>query len=145
MPGDKSRANGAKGGRPKGAPDNPESPRVLKRAALRAKVLRSVEMSADATLEQIRRCGFYDIRRLFDGAGNLRPIKELSEAEAACIAGIDVVKRRDGDDVDTVLKVKLTDRGRYLEMAAKAHGLLKEKVEHSGGVSVLIGPTDADL
>ena len=84
---------------------------------------------------QVRR----DIRKLFDEHGNLKPIHQMTEEEASCIAGIDVVKRNltSGDGAtDTILKVKLEDRGRYVEMAAKHFGLLIERVEHSGGLSV---------
>ena len=129
-----ARLNGQRGGRPPGTQDGPTSQRTLARAALRAKLLRTAELSADATLEQIRRCGFYDIRRLFDPAGNLRQLHLLTEAEVACIAGIEVVKRNltsgDGQS-DVILKVKLVDRSRYVEMAAKHHALLTDKVELS--------------
>lgn len=122
-----------KGGRPEGSKDSPGAPRQLRKAAFRRKVLRHAELSADATLEQIRRLGFFDVRRLFDEHGRLRPITDLSEAEAACIAGIEVVTRKgkEGEEGDTIVKVKLADRGRYLELAAKSHGLLIDKHQHT--------------
>jgi phage terminase small subunit len=98
-----------------------------------------LELTAEATCEQIRRGMLYDIRALFDERGNFRPLHELSERDAAMIAGVDVVKRNvtSGDgQTDTVLKVRLVDRAKYVEMAAKHHGLLTEKIEHSGGLLV---------
>ena len=81
----------------------------------------------------------FDLRALFTPEGNFRPIHELTESEAAMIAGVDVVKRNitagDGQ-TDLVLKVRLVDRAKYVEMAAKHHGLLTEKIEHSGGLVV---------
>lgn len=107
--------------------------------ALREQLQRDLALTAQVSLEQIRRGALYDVRVLFDEAGNFKPMHELSEREAAMIAGIDVVKRNvaSGDGhTDTVLKVRLVDRAKYVEMAAKHHGLLTEKIEHSGGLVV---------
>jgi phage terminase small subunit len=120
-------------GKPKGA--------VHRRTkALRARILRSEALTAESTLEAIRRGQSYDIRRFFDKKGNLRPLHELTEEEAWAIAGFEIIVKNaaagDGH-TDTVHKIKLMDRSRYVEMAAKHHGLLTEKVEHSGGLSIL--------
>jgi hypothetical protein len=72
---------------------------------------------------------------LFDHQGNLKPLHELTEAEAFAIAGFDVVRRNlEGGDghTDTIVKVRLVDRGKYVELAAKHQGMLTEKVELSG-------------
>jgi len=114
-----------------------QSPRTR---AIRAKIRTRAELSAGRTLEQIRRGAFYDVRKLFDAHGRFRPILQLSEEEGAMIGGFEIVKRNitSGDGhVDTVLKVKLVDRAKYVEMAAKHHGLLTEKVEHLGGLTII--------
>lgn len=105
-------------------------------AILRAALLRDQELTAQHTLEQIRRGMHFDIRQLFDERGNFRSIADLTEAEAAMIAGVEIVKRNitAGDDqIDTVLKIRLVDRAKYVEMAAKHHGLLEEHVTHDHG------------
>jgi hypothetical protein len=115
-------------GRPKGAPNK-------RTQRLREQVLKHQALTISSTIESIRRGQQYDPRALFDAQGNLRPIHELSEAEAWAIAGFDVVRRNvDGADghSDTVVKVRLVDRGKYVELAAKHQGMLTEKVELSG-------------
>lgn len=107
--------------------------------ALRTAIRQSRQLTAARTLEQIRRGSEWDIRKLFDDKGNLIPIHKLSAEEAMAIGGFEVVKRNltAGDDsVDTILKVKLIDRSRYVEMAAKHHGLLIDKVEVTGEVAL---------
>lgn len=102
-------------------------------AAVQRRLAQS-ELSAQATVEAIRRGALGDVRRLFDSAGDLKPITELDEEDAWLIAGFDVVRRNlesgDGHS-DTIVKVKLIDRARYVEMAAKHHGLMVERHEHS--------------
>lgn len=109
-------------------------------AAGASKRLERVGLTADVVLEAIRRQVVADVRELFDEQGNLRPITKLTAEQAAMVAGLEVVKRNltagDGE-IDTIIKVKLTDRGRYVEMAAKHFGLLIERVEVTDGNAVL--------
>lgn len=117
-------------GRKKGVPNK-------RTQAVRERLLRDHELTAESTVEAIRRGALYDIRKFFDKKGNLRPLRELSEAEAWAIAGFEIVIKNvtagDGKQ-DTVAKIKLMDRAKYVEMAAKHFGFLIEKVEHSGGI-----------
>lgn len=73
----------------------------------------------------------YDPRQLFDSEGDIRAIHELSREEAMMIQSFEVVMKNatagDGK-VDRVLKVKLADRAKYVELAAKHFGLLVERV-----------------
>jgi phage terminase small subunit len=76
---------------------------------------------------------------LFDEQGNLRPIHSLPDDAAAMVGGIEVIKKNAaaGDGViDTVHKVKVVDPVKALEMLAKHFGILTEKVEHSGALSI---------
>lgn len=131
MPGQMSRQNGRKGGRPRGP-----SPQTLAR---RAALQRTRDLDAAAVEEQIRRGALYDVRRLFDADGRPKPITKLSEADAAMIEGFEVVKRNvtaGDDEVETVLKYKLAPRSTYVRMAGEIHGLFLERVEHSGSVEI---------
>lgn len=109
-------------------------------AAKQAKRLDSANLTAARVLEEIRRLAFSDVRGLFDETGNLRPIKDLTDAQAAAIASIEVVKKNivagDGK-VDEVYKVKTWDKTRTLEMLAKHFALLTERIEHAGGVTII--------
>ena len=123
------------GGRAAGTPNR-------RTAALRARILRDEELSVEATVEAIRRGQQYDIRRLLNQDGNFKPIHELTEEEAWCIAGAEVIIKnaKAGDGItDTVLKLKFIDRGRYVELAAKHQGMLIEQRE----VNVTVNVVDA--
>jgi hypothetical protein len=64
-------------------------------------------------------------------------VTELGDDEAACLAAVEVTKKNltagDGE-IDTVLKVKIWDKPRSLEMLAKHFALLTERIEHSGQI-----------
>lgn len=111
-------------GRPKGSRD---AQTVANEAAVQA----SQELTAQVVLEQIRRGARYDVRKLFDEDGNYIPIHKLSEEDATMIAGFEFVMgnldKGDGK-LDKVCKVRLIERRPYVEMAAKYHGMLIERV-----------------
>lgn len=115
------------GGRSKGTPNKLT-------AAVRARILRDEALTVESTVEAIRRGQQYDIRHLLDASGNFKALKDLTEEEAWCIAGAEIiVKNAEAGDghTDRVLKLKFIDRGRYVELAAKHQGMLTEKVEHT--------------
>lgn len=123
-----------------------QGPRLLGKVEVREAIqaaqrpqLEKVGLSAERTKEVIRRVIDADVRQLFDAQGNIVPIHQLGDEAAALIAGFEVVKRNltAGDGAtDTILKVKLKDQSRYVEMAAKHFGLLTEKLEHSGAIEI---------
>src|SRR5262245_39138560 len=104
-------------------------------AAGRARQLEKAELTSVQTLEAIRRqvCG--DVRRLFAAHGQIKPITELSAEDAALIGGFEVIIKNaaagDGH-TDPIHKIKLKDQARYVEMAAKYFGLLRDRLEHQG-------------
>lgn len=105
----------------------------------KAKQLEKADLSAVRILEELRRLALSDARGLFDVNGNLKPIHELTDEQAASIASVEVVKKNltTGDgEIDTVVKVKVWDKPRSLEMLAKHFGLLVEQVNHGGVVTV---------
>lgn len=97
--------------------------------------IKKVELTAESTLNSIRRVLAADVRNFVDVDGNLKPIKELTEEEASLIVGFDtIIKNAEAGDghTDKVLKYKLVDRARYVEMAAKHFKLLTDITEHKG-------------
>jgi hypothetical protein len=72
--------------------------------------------------------------------GDLKPLHELTEAQRWNIAGIEYVMKNatagDGK-IDRILKLKISDRTKYVELAAKYHSLLTEKIEVSGDAELL--------
>ena len=105
-------------------------------AAKTAKQLEKVDMTATDVLRAIQRHvkadGQADARDLFDQDSNLKSIKTLSGPAAMNIGGFDVVKQnvKSGDGVvDTVIKVKIRDQSRYVEMGAKYFKLLTDVLQ----------------
>lgn len=106
------------------------------------KAVEKAELTAERILEEIRRIALYDPRKTFDDAGNLKPIKEWGDDEAASVAGYEVVKRNmtAGDGVtDTVARVRHADKLKALDLAARHFGLLVEKQQHFGEIVVKWG------
>jgi hypothetical protein len=64
----------------------------------------------------------------------------LSAEDAALIAGFDVVVKNvaagDGH-TDTVIKVKLKEQARFVELGARHLGLLTERIELSGSLDLV--------
>lgn len=101
--------------------------------------LTKADLTAVRTLEEMRRLAFSDIRGLFDAAGNLRPIHTLTAEQAACISSIEVIIKNAaaGDGVtDTVHKVRIWDKTKALDMLGKHFGLLIDKLEHVGELTI---------
>ena len=99
-------------------------------AEKQAPVLAKLGLTSERTLEEIRRIAYSDVRRMFDGP-NLKPICEMDDETAACVASFEVVIKNaaagDGH-TDTVHKLKAWDKLKALEMAAKHLGLLVENI-----------------
>jgi hypothetical protein len=108
-------------------------------AAIRERLLRDEALTVESTVEAIRRGQQYDIRRLLNEKGQFKPLHELTEEEAWCIAGAEVVlKNAEAGDghTDKVLKLKFIDRRGYVELAAKHQGMLSEKVQVQGDLVI---------
>lgn len=121
--------------RPKGIPKTGgRKPGSLNKRtrALKERLLRDEQLTVESTVEAIRRGQQYDIRQLLNDKGNFKPIHELTEEEAWCIAGAEViVKNAEAGDghTDKVLKLKFIDRRGYVELAAKHQGMLVDKLD----------------
>ena len=99
-------------------------------AAQQAPVLVKLGLTSERTLEEIRRIAYADPRQMFDG-NNLKPISEMDDETAACVASFEVVIKnaQAGDGhTDTIHKLKQWDKLKALEMAAKHLGLLVENI-----------------
>ena len=93
----------------------------------------------DRALREAARLAYSDPRELFDPEGKLKPVKDWPDELAAAIGSVEVVKRNvDSADgkTDDVIKVKVWDKPKALEMLFKHLGLLTERIEHSGGLEI---------
>lgn len=101
-------------------------------AEAQKKVLERAELTAQRTLEEMRRVGFVNVQDLFDERGDLLPIHKLPRDVAAAIGSFEVImKNAAGGDgkIDRVLKVKMLDKPRVLEMLGKHFKLLSDVVQ----------------
>jgi len=111
------------------------SPQVKRKAAERLADL----IDPDRALREAARLAYSDVRDLYDEAGKLKPMKDWPDDLAAAVGGVEFVRRNiEGGDghSDDVIKVKVWDKPKALEMLFKHLGLLIEKVEHSGGIEL---------
>jgi hypothetical protein len=97
--------------------------------------LTALEFDASEVLRNIRDGCRLDVRRLFDELGRPRPFDELTVEEAGMIESYEISLKDAtvGDGIDRVLKVKLTPRVKYLELAAIHFQLLVQQMNLSGG------------
>lgn len=84
-------------------------------------------LSLERTLKEISRIAYSDPRKLFDEAGNIKPITELDDDTAAALASFEVEELTVGKGEDQkvfghVKKIKSWDKKGALDMAMRFHG-----------------------
>lgn len=98
---------------------------ISARAATR---LEKVDLTAERVLEEISLLARSNTQDLFNQRGNLIPIHKLTREQAACISSLEIIKKNaeagDGH-IDIIHKVRLWDKLKALEMAAKHLRLLE--------------------
>jgi hypothetical protein len=111
-----------------------KAPQVVRKAKERLADL----IDPDRALREAARLAYSDVRELYTAEGKLKPMKDWPDDLAAAIGGVEFVRRNiEGGDghSDDVIKVKVWDKPKALEMLFKHLGLLEERVKHSGEVS----------
>jgi hypothetical protein len=86
-------------------------------------------------IQEVRRLALSDVRTLCDLHGALRGIHTLTKAQAAPIASFEVLMKNaagGNGGIDRVIKIRLWDKMKALELAAKILHLLVARVEHTG-------------
>jgi phage terminase small subunit len=86
--------------------------------------MQRLEVTADLVVQEIAKMAFFDPRKLFNSDGSLKLISEVDDHSAASIAGLEVCELFDGTGdqkhaYGLLKKVKLTDKGRSLEMLGR--------------------------
>ena len=85
------------------------------------------------TLQEIIKIAFFDPRKYYEENGNLKPIKELDDPEAAALISFDSVRRVkkiDNDSISVIVdKIKFANKTKSLELLAKVQGLYTEKFD----------------
>jgi phage terminase small subunit len=96
------------------------------------KRLDKAELTAERILEEIRRVALSSAVEFYDKDGNPKPLSDLTPEQGACLQSIETLKRNvsagDGE-TETVYRIKLHDKMKALEMAAKHFALLTDVVQ----------------
>lgn len=109
---------------------NPKIKAVLAERA--QKITAKREITAEWVLDSIAKVASFDMRKLYNADGSLKPITELDDETAAGLAGFEARESyADGFHVANVKKVKHTDRLRALELLGRYLKLFVDRVEHS--------------
>ena len=98
---------------------------------LRAKADESAhkaDITQDRVLQEIARCGMYDMRKLFDDKGEPLPPHKLDDDIAAAVVGLKVTAIAGDDDSKGVCRYeyKLSDKGAAQEKLMKFLGLYEK-------------------
>jgi phage terminase small subunit len=118
-------------------------------SALKAERSERTRIDADWLLRRLADEAEADMSELYDEHGGLLPVKDWPLIwRKGLVAGLDVEEiREEGAVVGIIRKVKLSDRIKRLELIGKHIDVqaFKDKVEHSGAVSLTVLPEDAAL
>lgn len=103
-------------------------------------------ITQDRVLQELARIAFFDLRKLYREDGALKAMHELDDDAAAVLAGVDVVEMAGGMKVEVggemqhvpmyTKKTKIPDKVAALGLAMRHLGMLKDKTELSGGLTI---------
>ena len=101
---------------------------------MRAENAKVVQASKEAWLQQVERCAFFDVRRLFGQDGRPLDISTLTLEDAASISAFEVTEEFSGraearQFIGYTKKVKLCDKLKALELFGKATGYYTERLD----------------
>lgn len=94
------------------------------------------EWTVETILQELRLMAGFDIRDLYDDAGNLKPISSWPKHAAAAVAGIEVNELFEGrgderEMIGLAKKVKLWDKTKAIEQLGKTQKLFVDRVEET--------------
>jgi phage terminase small subunit len=125
-----------------------QAKRLLRNAQIQASiesfVIKAEEkagLTVERTLREVARLAYFDPRRLLNADGSPKPINELDDDTAACLAGMDILEQFEGSGdqrafVGYVKKYKIADKNAALEKAMKHLGLYEKDNEQKPEVNV---------
>lgn len=100
------------------------------------------EITADRVLKEVARIAFFDVRRLYDKHGRLKPPKDWDADCGAAVAGMRVLRTLESGD--EVLGVTLVSKDSALEKLCKHLGLYERDNKQRRPTVVLRDLTGAD-
>jgi len=112
-------------------------------AKLQKTLCERLEISAEKVLQGIAQLAFFDPRKFFNADGSLKSVVELDDTSAMALQAFDQEKlfkhfaKGQAEEVGTVSKIKLADRGLNLERLGRHLKLFTDKVEVANGEAIL--------
>jgi phage terminase small subunit len=87
------------------------------------KVAEKLNVTFELVVEQYRRLGFYDIRKLFDKDDSIKRIADIDDETSVAVSSVEVEEiRRDGAHIGYTKKIKFTDKKGALDSLCKVLG-----------------------
>ena len=121
---------------------------MLKDAHIKAEIDKRLDVisvncgiTTERILQEYECLAFLDPLDLFTPDGHLKPMSEIPEKARRAIAGLEILQMKApgaGDvQIESLLKkIKLTDKKGSLDSLAKIMGMMKEKVEVTGQITL---------
>ena len=103
-------------------------------ANLRQRLLSKLEISAEKVLQGLAELAFFDPRKMFNVDGSMKKITDMDDQTVHALAGMDVEKlfkhfgKGQAEEVGTITKVRLADRGLNLERLGRHFKLFTDKL-----------------
>lgn len=110
------------------------------------------QINADYVLNRLVEIDNMDVLDIMDDKMNLKPVRQWPRVWRRYLSGFDVAEMFEGRGDDREMtgilkKIKWPDKVKNLELLGKHVGVqaFKDRVEHSGEVSINVTPEDAGL
>ena len=113
------------------------APQVKRKAAERLADL----IDPDRALREAARLAYSDIGDLFDEHGQLLPLNDWPDRIRAAVASVEVLTRTRGAGdrvLDDVVKIKLWDKPKLIELLFKHLGLMTDRLQHDGTLEIVV-------
>jgi phage terminase small subunit len=86
-------------------------------------------LTVERTLQELARLAYSDPRKFYDADGKLKPIHQLDDDAAACVAGLEIDEiKADGNVIGYTKKLKYWDKNSALEKSMKYLKMLQPEV-----------------
>lgn len=112
--------------------------RLLKDVEIQAKIQaeqskrsKRTKITQDKVLKEYAKLAFLDPRQFYNENGDLLAVPDLPKDVAAALSGMDVITsfNKDSESVDTIKKIKFSDKKAALDSVAKHLGMFSDKAE----------------
>lgn len=125
---------------------NREGTRLLSKVDIQTEVSRLKLKRSEATdidarwvIDRLSKIADFDMRKMFDGDGNVLPINQIDDDTAYALASVDIGELTSGDDFLTqTKKFKAADKIKALELLGKHLAMFTDRVEQTGNTGNVV-------